>query len=147
MFDLANNISTTEALEAASGSTDRTGSDVDLKGFEAAAFAVGLGKEGITLTTANRVQWILEHGDATDDYAAVTSNDEVTFGTVDSNGVFALFDAPADAPGVKKIGYIGNKRYVRVKADFRGTHGAATITYAVAVRGCPHNTDSTTGSD
>ncbi|MNT92068.1 hypothetical protein D3C72_2332830 [compost metagenome] len=50
--------------------------------------------------------------------------------------MLALKTAHADAT-VTKLGYIGYARYVRLKADFGGTHGTGTPLAATVIFGRP----------
>ena len=78
-------------------------------------------------------------------FSAVTSSLHVTDGSVDSNGIFLTLDANAETPQVTSIGYVGGKRYLRVVADFTGTHSNGTPIAATIIKGSPrHNTDADT---
>ena len=67
----------------------------------------------------------------------------MTDGAVDSSGIFATFDANAEAPAVTSIGYVGGSRYIRVVADFTGSHSNGTPCSAMVIKGHPrHNVDA-----
>ena len=65
----------------------------------------------------------LEHSDDNATFTDVTSNTDVTGGTVGTNGLFQTIDANGDCNAVYAIGYVGGKRYSRVVLNFSGTHG------------------------
>lgn len=147
MRDLANNVSVAQSLAPAVRTADANGDGVDLQGFESATIVVDTGAEGVTLSSSVKIDFILE--DSTDDstYAAVTSNNLVTDGAVDSSGIFLTLDANAETPQVTSIGYVGGKRYVRVKADFSGSHSTGTPVAATVIKGHPrHNVDADSNS-
>jgi|TARA_R100000149_G_scaffold12056_1_gene4559 hypothetical protein len=143
MKDLVNSIAAVSSLAAEARQADTNGAGVDLQGFESATAVAMVGAEGITLSGTNFIEFKIEHSDDDSTYTAVTSANDVIEGTVDSNGVFAKFDDNAEAPAVATIGYRGGKRYVRIVDERSGTHGSATATAAVIIKGHPrHTTDS-----
>ncbi len=143
MRDLANSIAAVASLAAAARTADTNGAGVDLQGFESATVVAMVGAEGITLDGSNYIQFKLEHSDDNSTFTAVTSASDVVEGTVAAGGVFATFDDNAEAPAVATIGYVGGKRYVRVVDERTGTHGTATPTAAVIIKGHPrHTSDS-----
>ena len=143
MRDLANSIAVLATLAPAARTASADGTGVDLKGFESATVIAEVGAEGITLSGTDYITFALEHSDDDSTYTAVTASADVVEGTVDSSGIFATFDDNAEAPAVATIGYVGGKRYVRVVDERSGTHGSATPTAAVIVKGHPrHTTDA-----
>ena len=140
MKDLSSNIVPVNSIAPVVATADANGDGVDLQGFESAAVIVTTGIEGITLSGTDKIDFILEDSDDDSTYAAVTSALSVTEGSVDSSGVFLTLDADAETPQAMTIGYVGGKRYVRVTADFSGTHGTGTPIAAVVVKGAArHN--------
>lgn len=133
MRDLANNISVAQSLAPAVRTADANGTGVDLQGFESATILVDTGAEGDTLSGSVKIDFKLEDSDDNSTFAAVTASTAV-IGTIDSNGIFLTLDADAETPQVAKIGYTGGKRYVRVVADFTGTHTNGTPVSASVVR-------------
>lgn len=138
--DLANSIAVSTSLAPAGRTADTNGDGVDLKGFESATVVASVGAEGITLDGSNYIQFALEHSDDDSTYTAVTSSNDVVEGTVDSSGNFATFNDNAEAPANATIGYRGGKRYIRVVDSRTGTHGTATPTGAVVIKGHPRHT-------
>jgi len=147
MKDLANNISVVQSIAPVVGSSDTNGTGVDLQFFESAVAVVDTGVEGDTLSSSVKIDFILEDSDDNSSWSAVTSQSSVTDGTVDSSGIFLTLDANAETPQVTSIGYVGGKRYLRVTADFTGTHSNGTPIAVSIIKGSPrHNVDADSNS-
>ena len=147
MKDLANNISVVQSIAPVVGSSDTNGTGVDLQFFESAVAVVDTGVEGDTLSSSVKIDFILEDSDDNSSWSAVTSQSSVTDGTVDSSGIFLTLDANAATPQVTSIGYVGGKRYLRVTADFTGTHSNGTPIAVSIIKGSPrHNVDADSNS-
>lgn len=138
--DLVNSVAVESTIDAAVLSSDSNGSGIDLQGFESATVSANLGTGGITFSGTNKIELKLEHSDDDSTYTAVTGENEVLEGSVDSNGVFFTANAADSTPAVPTIGYRGGKRYVRVVADFSGTHGSGTPVSVNVVKGHPRST-------
>jgi hypothetical protein len=139
MRDLANNIVPVQSLAPAVRTADADGTGVDLQGFESATIVVDTGAEGDTLSSSVKIDFKLEDSDDNSTFAAVTSNTLVIGGTVDSNGIFLTLDANGETPQISEIGYVGGKRYVRVVADFTGSHSNGTPIAAAVIKGHPRH--------
>ena len=147
MRDLANNISVAQSLAPAVRTADANGTGVDLQGFEGATVVIDTGAEGVTLSSSVKIDFILEESSDDSTYTAVTSATSVTDGSVDSNGVFLTLDDNAETPQVATIGYVGGARYIRVVADFTGSHSTGTAVAASVIKSHPrHNTDADSSS-
>ena len=143
MKDLANNISAVQSLAPAVRTSDTNGTGVDLQGFESATIIVDTGAEGVTFSGSVKIDFKLEESSDDSTYTAVTSATAVTDGTVDSNGVFLTLDDNAETPQIASIGYVGGARYIRVVADFTGSHSTGTPVAASVIKGSPrHNVDA-----
>lgn len=116
--------------------SDLTGSAVDLQGFGAASVQLHVGIGGITFDPTNRLDFVLEHSDDGVAWAAVVQA-EVNGATVTGTGVVRALTAAKPAADVVEIDYIGHRRFIRLNADFSGTHGTGTPLGAVVVRGLP----------
>ena len=148
MKDLANNILAVQSLAPAVRTADANGDGVDLQGFEGATILVDSGAEGVTLSSSVKIDFKLEDSDDDSTYSAVTSNSSVTDGAVDSSGIFLTLDDNAETPQISSIGYIGGKRYVRVVADFSGSHSTGTPLSALVIKSHPrHASDASSNSD
>lgn len=137
MKDIFSNSRLSQLLAAATYSADNTPVSVDLQGFQSAMIALQIGAGGITFTTVNKIEFVLTH-----------SNDDVTFTpvaqadvqgmTVATGGIIKALTAAHAAAAVYRAGYIGNRRYLRLLADFSGTHATGTILGAQVVLSDPH---------
>ena len=147
MRDLANSISVAQSLAPAVRTADTNGTGIDLQGFEGATVVVDTGAEGVTLSGSVKIDFKLEESSDDSTYTAVTSSTAVTDGTVDSNGIFLTLDDNAETPQVATIGYVGGSRYIRVVADFTGSHSTGTPVSASVIKSHPrHNTDADSSS-
>ena len=124
MQDLANNIKLMQSLAPAVRDADANGTGVDIQGYENVAIVVDSGIEGITLSGTNKIEFELEHSDDDSTYVDASSAD--VNGTLGANGLFLTLDDNAESPQISEIEYLGTKRYVRVVANFSGTHGTGT---------------------
>ena len=135
MRDLYHNIKIVEAIAPAALDDDNTPAAIDRLGFEAVALAIHVGVGGITFTGTNRVDFKLTHSDDDSTYTAVTLADVQGLDAVGTGGIVKSLNAAHAAATVTKFGYVGNKRYLKLLADFGGTHAAATPMSALAVLG------------
>ena len=128
--DLHNNVEPKVGLNttAVSSDTATAGAIIDTAGFESLEFVIQSG----TLTDGTYTPSLTE-GDASDlsDGATVAAGDMI--GTV-AAATFAATDDNA----VKRIGYKGSKRYVRLTVTSAGTTSGGTVG-AVAILGHPHS--------
>ena len=129
--DLYSNVDVSASLTPAALDADTNGIGVDLKGSGSAMVIVNVGVEGVTLSTGNRIEIELEESD---DNAVWTDVEGADIQGA-SSGTLARYDDSAELPDVKRFGYLGTSRYIRVVANFTGTHGSATPMSAVVVRG------------
>lgn len=136
MRDSYNNVGVVEAIAPAILSADNTPAAIDLDGFNAALLVLSIGVGGITFTSANKIEFVLTHSDDNSAYTKVTAADLLGVGTVE-NGVIKALTVAKSASSVDRIGYIGGKRYLKLLADFSGTHGTGTGISAVVVKGHP----------
>jgi hypothetical protein len=139
MFDLKNNIKLVESLNAIVKAADTNCTGIDTQGFNSAMVMVNVGAPGITFSATDKVDIKLEDSADNSTFTAVTDNNYVTGGTVDSTGIWQTIDANGDCNAVYGIGYVGPKRYIRAVLDFSGTHGTGTV---FGVAGAQRNTDS-----
>lgn len=116
---------------------DANGSSVDTQGYENVAIVVDSGVEGITLSGTNKIEFELEHSDDNSSWSDAESAD--VNGTLGSGGIFLTLDDNAESPQISEIEYLGSKRYVRVVANFSGTHGAGTPVSAFVILGKPRH--------
>jgi hypothetical protein len=137
MQDLSNNIKLMQSLAPAVRDADANGDGVDIKGYENVAIVVDSGVEGITLSGTNKIEFELEHSDDNSSWSDAESAD--VNGSLGSGGLFLTLDDNAESPQISEIEYLGSKRYVRVVANFSGTHGTGTPCSAFVILGKPRH--------
>lgn len=128
MRDLHNNLQVVQALNSAltTATTDTAGAAIDRRGYDSVEFIAQTGV--ITTTTASIAMRVQESDTA-------TASDFTDVAAADLIGTAADFSFTAGAASVanvvRKIGYNGMKRYVRVVRT--GAASATGIVGAVAV--------------
>ena len=127
MFDLKNNIELVESLNAIVKDADTNSTGIDTQGSNSAMVMVNVGAPGVTFSGTHKVDIKLEDSADNSTFAAVTNNNFVTGGTVDSAGIWQTIDANGECNAVYGLGYVGPERYIRVVLDFSGTHGTGTV--------------------
>ena len=121
------------AIAAAALDADVNGATVDLKGFDSCTFVLSVGVGGITFSATNRIRFVMEESDDGSAWNTVLDRDIIGQAASVTDGiVLALTSAHASAMAYR-FGYKGYKRYVRLVADFNGTHGTGTPVAAVAI--------------
>ena len=142
MRDLYNNIEVRRALSpvatALSDDTVQTSEIIDMRGWKSMVFVILTGG----LVDANAVYAVLiEDGDDSGLSDNVAVVDAELLGTESLIG----FDF-ADDDDVRKIGYRGEKRYVRMKITPSGNSGDAPLA-AIAIMGDPDDRPTTAQAD
>ncbi|HET7255570.1 MAG TPA: hypothetical protein VFJ46_17575 [Xanthobacteraceae bacterium] len=131
MRDLANHIEVRRAISPAAAVTDNTpfvSQIIDLAGFDQLVFAINLG----ALADADATFTVLvEHGDAANLSDAAAVPDTGLTGTEAAAG-FTF----AEDNKVRKIGYVGSKRYVRLTVTPANNSGNAFVS-AIAILATP----------
>lgn len=133
MRDIVSNLGFRTAFIGAL-SADNTPVAIDLKGYNRAGILLHVGTGGITFTGTNKVEFVLTHSDDNVTYDNVTDADVQGVTGVTGGIINSLKTAHANAD-VTKIGYIGGRRYIKLLADFSGTHGSPTPMAALVVLG------------
>lgn len=113
MRDIKSNVDVASTLRPQVYSANGTGTAVDLLGYDSAmaVFHAGDWTDG-THTPK------LQHSDTT------AGTDFADVGTDDLQGAFTAIDGTPDENAVQRVGYIGNKRYLRGFVTGTGTTGA-----------------------
>ena len=137
IYDGKSGLKFEESLNAIVKDADTNSTGVDSQGFSSVTHVVNVGAPGITFSTTHKVEIELEHSDDNVTFTDVTSNTDVTGGTVGTNGLWQSINADGDCNAVYAIGYVGGKRYSRVVLNFSGTHGTGTVFGVVGVKGRP----------
>lgn len=130
MRDMKNNVKVLNALDIQTIATDTNtdGEIIDLRGFESCTFVFQTG----TVTDGDYTV-VIQEGDEANLSDADAVADKDLLGTEAD----ASFDADDDDNEVSKIGYVGEKRYVRMRIVSTNTSSGAVVG-AVAVLGHPH---------
>lgn len=135
MRDLVNSLAAAVAIPAATYTADNTPAAIDLLGFEGAVVAIHVGVGGITFDASNKVEFKLTHSDDNTTYTAVADADVQNVDSVGTGGIVKSLIAAHAAADITKIGYVGGKRYLKLLADFSGTHGTGTPIAAEVIKG------------
>lgn len=125
-------------VDAATLAADNTPAAVDRAGYESIEIVLSIGAGGITFSGTNKIEFVLTHSDDNSTYSNVTDADMLGVSGISSGIVKALTAAHGTATPYR-FGYIGGKRYLKLLADFSGTHGTGTPIAAIAVLGDPLN--------
>jgi hypothetical protein len=141
MKDLHSKLAIAELLPVATYAADNTPAKVDLLGFEAAEIALAIGVGGITFSGTNKIEFVLTASDDDSTYNAVTDNDMLGVTGITTGIIKSLVAAHA-ASEVFRCGYVGGKRYLKLLADFSGTHGTGTPLAASVVEGYAHRSQA-----
>ncbi len=129
--DLHSNIKTVQLIDPIVGNNTAEGTPaagLDTRGFDSAELIGLFGDSGDTLSGAVKIDVILEDSDDDAAYAAVTDPNVALVGSdpiaaaPDSSGIVATIDAPAEDSRKIRVGYVGSKRYARLRYVFTGTH-------------------------
>ena len=147
MFDLKQNIELVESLNAIVKAADTNCAGIDTQGANSAMVMVNVGAPGVTFSGTHKVDIKLEDSADNSTFAAVTNNNFVTGGTVDSAGIWQTIDADGDCNAVYGIGYVGPERYYRVVLDFSGTHGTGTVFGVVGAQSNPLHAPTTVAAN
>lgn len=137
MRDQENTLAAVLAIGPITIAADNTPAAIDLQGFDAATILLAIGVGGITFDATNKIEFKLTHSDDDSTYTAVAQTDVTDNVTVASGGIIKSLVQAHAAASVTKVGYVGGKRYLKLLADFSGTHGAGTPICAQVVKGLP----------
>lgn len=136
MHDIHSKMSIAPLIGAAMLAADNTPAAVDLQGFDGAEIVLAIGAGGITFSGTNKIEFVLTHSDDNSTYTAVADADMLGVSGISSGIIKSLVAAHA-AAATYRYGYKGGKRYLKLLADFSGTHGTGTPIAALVVKGEP----------
>lgn len=139
MRDLHSHLSVAVAIAAATLTDDNTPVAIDLRGFNSAEIVLAVGAGGITFSGTNKIEFKLTHSDDDSTYDAVVAGDMLGAAEVTAGGVFKALKAAHATAAAYRFGYRGGRRYLKLLADFGGTHGTGTPLAAVVLLG--HGSD------
>jgi len=134
MKDLHSGMTALVAIGAATLSADNTPAAIDLQDYEAAELVLAIGAGGITFNGTNKIEFVLTHSDDDSTYANVADADMLGVSSITDGIIKALTSAHA-AAAVYRFGYVGGKRYLKLLADFSGTHATGTPIAATVLGG------------
>jgi hypothetical protein len=131
-------------LGPAALAADNTPAAIDLQGFAGAKLLIAVGVGGITFDGSNKIEFKVTHSDDDSTYTAVAAAD-VLLGTnadtaVGTGGIVKSLIAAHASADIAEVEYVGGKRYLKVLADFTGTHGTATPLAVSVLKGLAHRT-------
>lgn len=138
MRDLHSNIGVATLVGAEALAADNTPAAVDLLGYGSAEILLAIGAGGITFSGTNKIEFKLTHSDDDSTYAAVETDDMIGV-TVATGGIIKALTSAHAAAASYRYGYKGGKRYLKLLADFSGTHGAGTPIAAMVLKGNPES--------
>lgn len=138
MKDLHSGMTVVSAIGAVVLAADNTPPAIDLQGYNGAEIVLAIGIGGITFSGTNKIEFKVTHSDDDSTYTDVTDADMLGVSSISSGIIKSLVAAHA-AAAVYRYGYRGNKRYLKILADFSGTHGAGTPIAAMVIKGVGHD--------
>ena len=138
MKDIHSDMNVATLIGVAALSADNTPAAVDMQGYESAEIVISVGVGGITFSGTNKVEFKLTHSDDDSTYTAVDVDDVLGLSSVGTGGIIKSLIAAHAAAANYRVGYIGGKRYLKLLADFSGTHGTATPMGAIAIQSNAH---------
>ncbi len=147
MKDIHTDHEIVQLIPAAAYAADNIPAAVGISGFEAAEIVLEVGVGGITFDATNKIEIKLTHADTeTGDYSAVTADDLIGLASVGSGGIVKSLVEEHAVASVDSFGYRGNKPWLKLLADFAGTHeagdpaaAAPTVISAVIIKSRPHH--------
>lgn len=132
MKDIHSGMLAAVALAAAALDADTAGATIDLQGYDGCEFVLSAGVGGITFDGTNYIEVIMEESDDDTTWSAV--DDAYVLGmTGVTDGVIKTFGDAHAAGANYRFGYVGYKRYARIRLNFVGTHGSPTPLSAIAL--------------
>lgn len=137
--DIFSELKVTQLLTPAVRTADANSSSVDTRDHDSLMLQAQVGNSGDTLSGSVKLELELEESDDNSVFTDVADADMIGGITGATNpGTFALIDAPAEDTRDFIVGYRGSKRYVRVVANFTGTHTNGIPIGASAIQGHSH---------
>ena len=103
--------------------------------FESVTFSLDVGIGTTAFSATNRVDFNLQDSDDNVTFANVTDAGLVNVSGTTGGNILSVIAVPA-AETITKVGYVGNKRYLKLQPVFGGTH-AGTALNVQAILGSP----------
>lgn len=143
MRDIISNIAVASVIAPDAYANDNTPAAIDLLGFDSAMLAIHVGVGGISFNGTNKIEFKLTHSDDNVTYVPVVAADVQGIDSVGAGGIVRALTAAHANPSIVRVGYVGLKRYIKLLADFSGTHGTATPLSATVIKGHPRSSPVT----
>ena len=124
--DLHNRINTFLSLAPEVATSTPTATVIDTKGYESVEILYVIGNSGDTLSSTVKITPSLQDSDDKDTGFADTTA---------LIGSLSVIDAPTEDTVIQRVGYKGNKRYLKPILTLAGTHTNGTPCSIVAVLG------------
>lgn len=115
-------------LAPANRTATATSNSLDLRYADDAMLAFSIGTQGDTLSGSVKAEFEVQESDDNTTFTAVANADLTTFEAGTNAGTAKVVDANAKANAVYRVGYKGNKRYIRGVDRRTGTHTTGTPT-------------------
>jgi len=137
--DIFSELKVTQLLTPAVRNADVNSASVDTRDHDSLMLVAHVGDSADVLSGSVFLELELEESDDDSVFNDVADADKIGGVTGATNpGTFAVIDAPAEDTRDFIVGYRGSKRYVRVVANFTGTHTTGIPIGVSAVQGHPH---------
>lgn len=134
MIDKSKDLIVGALIPAGVYNADNTPAAVQIDNAKDATIVIEVGAGGITFNATNKIEFKLTASDDGENYAAVADG-EVVGVTVGTGGVIKSLIAAKAAQSVDVLGYVGTAKYLKLLADFSGTHATGTAIAAYVVQG------------
>lgn len=127
MKDLHSNMKFVVRAVPAVRTASVNGSSIDRQGFDSVEHIASLGATGDTLSGSVKIDVSLQESDDDSTWSDVTEASHVVIGgdgvsTSTALPIIATIDDNAEDARHFRVGYIGGKRYSRLRLVFTGTH-------------------------
>lgn len=133
MIDKSKDVIVAALLPAGVYSAGNTPVAVQIDNAKDATIILDIGVGGITFTSSNKVEFKLTESYDGGSYTAVADGDVVGV-TVATGGIIKSLVAAHAAATIDVLGYIGSAKYLKLLADFSGTHATGTPLAAYVVQ-------------
>jgi hypothetical protein len=141
MRDLYHNVDVVKMLNAIVGNNDTEGLpsiSIDTLGFGSSLAVALIGISDDSPPTAEKVEVIAEESDDDITFTAITTASHLLGATPNGSGVVYTWTGEETDDTTVKVGYVGYKRYFRLRFDFTGTFSSGLPIAMVGLRGHPN---------
>jgi hypothetical protein len=136
MKDLFARLKASTILAPLTRTATANGTVIDLQGYKGCLLAIYTGVGGITFDATNNITFELQDSPDNSTFTDVDITKVVGFSDTSlTGGVVRKFSAAHAAASLDVLSYTGGQRYIKLIANFNGTHGTGTLTAAFAILG------------